>query len=53
MREPDAVTKKLIHALESSHPKAHYYVGYPAHVIAILRRILPDCALDWLLTKAH
>jgi short-subunit dehydrogenase len=49
--KPDAVGKKLIHALESSHPKAHYYVGLPAHAFAFLRRILPDSMMDWILTK--
>lgn len=48
---PEAVVKKLILALESKHPKAHYYVGIPAHVFAILRRILPDSLLDWVLAK--
>jgi short-subunit dehydrogenase len=48
---PDAVIKKLIHALESPRPKAHYYVGVPAHLLAFLRRILPDCMLDWVLHK--
>lgn len=50
---PDAVVKKLIHALESPKPKAHYYVGMPSHLFAFLRRILPDCALDWVMSKAN
>lgn len=49
--QPNAVVDKLIHALESKHPKAHYYVGMPAHVLALCRRILPDCMLDWVLSK--
>lgn len=48
---PEAVVKKLLHALESSRPKAHYYVGFPAHLFAILRRVLPDSMLDWVLVK--
>jgi short-subunit dehydrogenase len=48
---PEAVVNKLIHALESKHPKAHYYVGLPAHAFSILRRLLPDCALDWVMNK--
>lgn len=51
--DPKAVVKKLIHALESSHPHAHYYVGATAQSLAFLRRILPDFALDWLLSKAR
>lgn len=50
---PDAVTKKLIHALESNHPKMHYYVGIPAHGLALLRRLLPDCVLEWILVKVR
>jgi NAD(P)-dependent dehydrogenase (short-subunit alcohol dehydrogenase family) len=49
---PDAVVKKLLHALESSSPRARYYVGMPAHVFAFLRRILPDSGLDWVIDKA-
>lgn len=50
---PDAVVNKLIHALESSKPKAHYYVGIAAHTFALLRRILPDTALDWVIHIAN
>jgi NAD(P)-dependent dehydrogenase (short-subunit alcohol dehydrogenase family) len=49
---PDAVVKKLLHALESNSPRARYYVGMPAHVFAFLRRILPDAGLDWIIDKA-
>lgn len=48
---PDAVVKKLLHALESRRPKAHYYVGAPAQAIAVLKRLLPDAAMDWVLSK--
>lgn len=48
---PKEVAKNLIHALESKRPCAHYFVGMPAKVMAFLRRILPDCALDWVLRK--
>lgn len=48
---PDAVMKQLIHALESKHPKAHYFVGSLAKILALLKRILPDSALDWVLSK--
>lgn len=50
-KQPNAVFKKLIHALESPHPRAHYYIGSTAQVAAILRRILPDGLLDWVLTR--
>lgn len=48
---PEACVKKLIHALESKRPKAHYFVGLPAHLFAILRRLLPDSALDWVIAQ--
>lgn len=46
-----AVTKKLIHALESKHPKPRYYVTVPTYLVGIMRRILPIRALDWVLRK--
>lgn len=45
---PDAVVKKLLHALESNRPKAHYYVSLPAYAFALCRRLLPDRLLDWV-----
>ena len=48
---PSAVTEKLIHALESSRPKARYYVTFPTHLFARLKRILPTRWLDSLLAK--
>lgn len=48
---PDVVTKKLIHALESKHPKAHYYIGLPSLFMSWSRRVLPDWALDWLILR--
>jgi short-subunit dehydrogenase len=49
----DAVVKKIIHALESKHPNPHYFVGFPAHLFAILRRMLPDSWLDWVLCSVR
>lgn len=51
-RPPSAVTKKLIHALESKRPKPRYYVTVPTHLSGIMRRILPTRAFDWILLKA-
>lgn len=48
---PSAVTKKLIHALTSNNPKIHYYVGWPALLLAMLKKILPERMFDWLLSK--
>lgn len=48
---PDAVVKKLIHALESKSPKAHYYIGFPAHLLIHLHSVLPDKAFDWVIAQ--
>lgn len=50
---PEAVVKQVIHALESKHPKAHYFIGMPAKIMALMKRILPDSVMDWLLSKAQ
>ena len=46
---PDAVLKKVIHALESPKPKLHYPVTVPAHLFAYLKRLLPARWLDKVL----
>lgn len=46
-----AVTAKLVHALESSRPRARYYVTTPTYFIGNMRRILPTRMLDWLISK--
>lgn len=43
---PAAVVKKLIHALESRRPKPRYYVTFPTHLFALLRRLLGTRSLD-------
>lgn len=48
---PDAVTKKVIHALESKRPKIRYYVTFPTYLFGTLRRILPYRWLDKVLLK--
>jgi NAD(P)-dependent dehydrogenase (short-subunit alcohol dehydrogenase family) len=49
--EPEAVTAKLVHALEARRPKARYYVTTPTYLMGIARRVLPTRALDWLIAK--
>ena len=46
-----AVVAKLLHALESPRPKARYYVTVPTHVLAFLKRVLPDRWLDAALSR--
>ena len=48
---PEAVTAKLIHALESPRPRARYYVTTPTHIAGFLRRILPTRLLDRAIAK--
>lgn len=50
--EPEAVYKKLLHALESPRPKARYYVTFPTYLMGYLKRLLSTRAMDWLLIKA-
>jgi len=46
-----AVTKKLIHALESPRPHPRYYVTTATYIANILRRVLPTRILDAVLTR--
>jgi len=47
----EAVTEKVIHALEANRPKIRYYVTFPTYLFATLKRILPVSWLDNLLRK--
>jgi NAD(P)-dependent dehydrogenase (short-subunit alcohol dehydrogenase family) len=47
--QPEAVLKRVIHALESPRPKARYYVTLPTHLFGLLRRILGTRQLDRIL----
>lgn len=48
--EPEAVARKITHALESRRPRARYYVTLPAYVLATARCLLPSSWLDLLLS---
>jgi len=48
---PEAVLKRVIHALESTKPKPRYYVTTPTYVFAYLKRFLSVRFLDKLLNK--
>ena len=43
---PEAVLKKVIHALESRRPRPRYPVTFPTHLFAFLKRVLTQRALD-------
>ena len=49
--EPEAVARKIAHALESRRPRARYYVTLPAYVLATARCLLPVSWLDTLLSR--
>jgi NAD(P)-dependent dehydrogenase (short-subunit alcohol dehydrogenase family) len=48
---PDAVLKRIIHALQSRRAHARYYVTFPTYLFGFLKRILPTRALDWIIRK--
>lgn len=48
----EAVTKKLVHALEAHRPKPRYYVTTPTYLMGTARRLLPTRLLDWVLARA-
>ena len=48
---PEAVLKKVIHALESRRPRARYYVTFPTYLFGFLKRVLSDRLLDRALNK--
>ena len=49
---PSAVTRKLIHALESPRPRPRYYVTTWTYAAGMLKRFLSTRALDWLFARA-
>ncbi len=49
---PEAVLKKLIHALESRRPHPRYPVTVPTWLFTVLKRLLPTRALDAVLRRA-
>jgi NAD(P)-dependent dehydrogenase (short-subunit alcohol dehydrogenase family) len=46
---PEAVLKKVIHALEARKPRVRYYVTVPTYLFGYLKRVLPTRTLDRLL----
>lgn len=49
---PEAVLKRVIHALESKKAKARYYVTVPTYLFGYLKRILSTNLMDIILAKA-
>lgn len=50
-KPPEAVVKKMVHALESPKPKLRYYVTVPTYVLTTFKRFLPSKVFDWLMIK--
>lgn len=48
---PEAVLKRVIHALESKKPKPRYYVTAPTYFFGYLKRFLPIGLMDKILNK--
>ncbi len=46
-----AVLEKLVKAVESACPRAHYYVTTPTWLVATARRILPQSAMDYFANR--
>lgn len=49
--EPEAVTAKLVHAVESARPRRRYYVTTPTYLAAVMRRLAPPGAIDWFVRQ--
>ncbi len=47
----EAVSDKVVHALESARPSIRYPVTVPTYLFAFLKRIFPDRLMDWILMK--
>ncbi|MBF0124224.1 MAG: SDR family NAD(P)-dependent oxidoreductase [Magnetococcales bacterium] len=48
---PEAVLQRVIQALESHRPRIRYPITMPTHLFAVLKRLLPHRACDWLLRR--
>ncbi|THB67463.1 MAG: SDR family NAD(P)-dependent oxidoreductase [Gammaproteobacteria bacterium] len=51
--EPDAVIKKLLHAISAKRPRERYYVTFPTYLFGYLKRVLSTRMLDRVLEKSE
>jgi len=49
---PEAVYKRVIHALQNKRPQSRYPVTFPTYLFAVLKRLLPTRILDRILLGA-
>ena len=50
---PEAVLKRVTHALEAKRPQARYYVTFPTYLFGYLKRVLPTSWMDELLRRVE
>lgn len=50
--QPEAVAKKLVHAVESRRPRRRYYVTIPTYLAALAKRLAPLAAFDALMRRS-
>ncbi|MCB1761093.1 MAG: SDR family NAD(P)-dependent oxidoreductase, partial [Gammaproteobacteria bacterium] len=48
---PEAVLKRVVHALEHPRPRARYYVTFPTYLFGTLKRFLSSAAMDRILRR--
>lgn len=48
---PEAVLKRVIHALEAKQPQIRYYVTIPTYFLTTLKRLLPYRVMDWIIRR--
>jgi short-subunit dehydrogenase len=51
-RPPEAVARVVARVLQSHHPRPRYTVTLPAKGTTIVRRLVPDVVLDWVMARA-
>jgi len=49
--EPSAVTRRLVHAIESTRPRRRYYVTTPTYLAAAGRRLLPAGMMEYFVNR--
>jgi NAD(P)-dependent dehydrogenase (short-subunit alcohol dehydrogenase family) len=45
------IAEKIIKVVDATQPKPLYYVTAAAHLMAVLSRILPERAIDWIMAR--
>jgi short-subunit dehydrogenase len=50
-KPPSCVAALIYKAVSSNRPRRHYQVTVPAHIFLWVARLLPECVMDWLMTR--